>query len=105
MKLFFFFLHEECDLLPIRLFLIGPLILSVSYVISNNLFVAFGYKRYMFYSILVTTSVYVICLLLAFLTGNMNTIMTFITISLVSYSSELIYRVWKMRFIINKEII
>lgn len=100
-----FFLHEECDLLPIRLFLIGPLILSVSYVISNNLFMAFGYNRYMFYSILVTTSVYVICLLLAFLTGNMNTIMTFITISLVSYSSELIYRVWKMRFIINKEII
>ena len=104
-EIILFFLHEECDLLPIRLFLIGPLILSVSYVISNNLFMAFGYNRYMFYSILVTTSVYVICLLLAFLTGNMNTIMTFITISLVSYSSELIYRVWKMRFIINKEII
>ena len=104
-EIILFFLHEECGLLPIRLFLIGPLILSVSYVISNNLFVAFGYNRYMFYSILVTTSVYVICLLLAFLTGNMNTIMTFNTISLVSYSSELIYRVWKMRFIINKEII
>lgn len=39
-----FFLHKECDLLPLRLFLLGPLFLCVSYVISNNMFVAFGYN-------------------------------------------------------------
>lgn len=88
----FFFLHEYISLLPLRLFLFGPLLLSISYVISNNLFVAFGYNKYMFYSIVVTTAAYAACLFIALFTGNLNSILTFICIALISYSVELIYR-------------
>ena len=98
-----FFLHEHCDLIPLRLFLIGPIILSVSYVISNNMFVAFGYNKYMFKSILVTTIVYIFCLVLLFLTHHMNTIMAFICIALISYAAELIYRLIKAQQIIKIE--
>lgn len=98
-----FFLHEHCDLIPLRLFLIGPIILSVSYVISNNMFVAFGYNKYMFKSILVTTIVYIFCLVVLFLTHHMNTIMAFICIALISYAAELIYRLIKAQQIIKIE--
>lgn len=98
-----FFLHEHCDLIPLRLFLMGPLILSVSYVISNNMFVAFGYNKYMFKSILVTTIVYIFCLVVLFLTHHMNTIMAFICIALISYAAELIYRLIKALQIIKIE--
>ncbi|MDC2165198.1 flippase, partial [Bacteroides thetaiotaomicron] len=102
-KIVIFFLHEECDLFPLRLFLVGPLVLSVSYVISNNLFVAFGYNKYMFISILVTTFVYVLCLITVFITGHMNTVMSFISIALISYSAELVYRLLMAKKIISKE--
>lgn len=90
-----FFLHEECDLWPLRLFLLGPLFLSVSYVISNNLFIAFGYNKYMFTSILVTTSVYLVSLVVCYALGSLNTIMSLIGIALISYCAELIYRTAK----------
>lgn len=98
-----FFLHEECSLLPLRLFLVGPVILSISYVISNNMFVAFGYNKYMFNSIILTTSIYVISLCMCFALGYMNSIMSFIAIALISYSVELIYRLTKAKQIINIE--
>ena len=98
-----FFIHEECELLPLRLFLIGPLILSISYILSNNMFVAFGYNRYVFYSMIITTSTYVICLFLAFIFTEMNTIMTFICISLISYVAELFYRLLKAKHIYTLE--
>lgn len=96
----YFFLNERIELLSLRLFLFGPLLLSVSYVISNNLFVAFGYNRYMFYSILVTTIVYFICLLAALLLGCLNSILTFICIALISYTVELLYRLFAARKIL-----
>lgn len=99
----FFFLHEEINLLPLRLFLFGPLLLSVSYVISNNLFVAFGYNKYMFYSIVVTTIAYAGCLLIALFMGCLNSIMTFICIALISYTVELIYRLYMAHQIFNIE--
>lgn len=99
----YFFLNERIDLLPLRLFLFGPLLLSVSYVISNNLFVAFGYNKYMFYSIIVTTSVYFLCLLAALLLGSLNSILTFICVALISYTAELLYRLFVARHIFKIE--
>lgn len=91
-KIVIFFLHEDCDLCPLRLFLLGPLFLSVSYAISNNLFVAFGYNRYVFTSILVTTSVYIVSILVCYIFGTLNTVMSFVGIALIAYCGELIYR-------------
>ena len=99
----FFFLHEYISLLPLRLFLFGPLLLSISYVISNNLFVAFGYNKYMFYSIVVTTAAYAVCLFIALFTDNLNSILTFICIALISYSVELVYRLFMAKHIFNLE--
>ncbi len=99
----FFFLHENIDLLPLRLFLLGPILLSVSYVISNNLFVAFGYNKYMFYSIIVTTIAYFICLIITLLAGCLNSILAFICIALISYTVELIYRLFVARKIYKIE--
>lgn len=90
-----FFLHKECDLSPIRVFTLCPVILSASCVISNNLFVALGYNKYMLYSIIITTSVYVILTLVGFLTNNLNTIMAFVVIALLSIVVEFIYRSYK----------
>jgi len=99
-----FFLHDECELLPLRLFLIGPLLLSISYVISNNLFVAFGYNKYMFTSIVVTTIIYLISLTVYYTIGELNSVMSFICIALISYTAELVYRIFKAKkiFMIEK---
>ena len=67
------------------------------------MFVAFGYNKYMFKSILVTTIVYIFCLVVLFLTHHMNTIMAFICIALISYAAELIYRLIKALQIIKIE--
>lgn len=53
-----FFIDEEIDLLPIRLYLLAPVIVGVSSFISSNLMVALGYTKYVLYSIIVTTAVY-----------------------------------------------
>ena len=57
----------------------------------------------MFISILVTTFVYVLCLITVFITGHMNTVMSFISIALISYSAELVYRLLMAKKIISKE--
>lgn len=99
----YFFIHEHTNLLPLRLFLLGPIVLSVSYVLSNNLFVAFGYNRYMFYSILATTVIYFISLAIALFYGCLNNIMSFVCIALISYVAELIYRLYLSRNIYKNE--
>ena len=45
------FLHSEIDLLPLRMFSIVPIFLSVSIVIGNNFFIGFGYNKYVLYSL------------------------------------------------------
>lgn len=92
-----FFLNEQIDLFPIRLFLFAPLILSVSYVISNNFFVAFGYNKYLFYSIVFTTIVYVMLLISCYFFNFLNNVTIFVMISIVSFSVELIYRLFLVR--------
>lgn len=95
------FLGERIDMIPLRLFLLAPLFLSVSVVIYNNMFVAFGYNKYAFYSIIITTAIYIISLLIFWIIGALDNVYSFIIISLVSYFSELVYRIIKARSIVS----
>ena len=98
----FFFLHENVDLLPIRLFSLAPIFLSVSSIISSNVFVAWGYNKYVLYSILITTGVYVITLLSLFLLNNLTSVYSFVVLALVSYLTEFIYRISKLPKVFNE---
>ncbi len=97
-----FFLHtSDIDLWPIRLISFFPVIHSVSFMISQNYFVAFGYNKYVLYSILVTTSAYLTILGLLMLTNNIGSIYSFVFLAMASYLVELFYRVF---VIIKKEL-
>lgn len=89
------FIHKQIDLFPLRLFLVAPLLVSISSVISSNLFIAFGYNKYVLFSIIITTIVYVISFVCLFLGGRLNTIYAFVALALISYFTEFVYRVLK----------
>lgn len=93
----FFFLHEYVDLLPIRLLSIAPIFLSVSSIISSNVFVAWGYNKYVFYSILITTAGYLFTLLILILSNTISSIYSFAFLAVLSYLIEFIYRLLKLR--------
>ena len=97
-----FFLNEEVDLLPLRLFTMAPMLLSVSVLIAFNVFVAFGYNRYVLNSILITTGFYLVLLICCYMTHHMNSLMAFVMISIVAYLVEFIYRVLKFKKIANQ---
>lgn len=98
-----FFIHKKIDLLPLRAFLIAPLLVSVSSVISSNLFIAFGYNKYVLYSIIVTTVAYILMFLFLLLSGRLNSIYAFVALALLSYFTEFLYRLLKAKQIIKKE--
>lgn len=97
-----FFLHEKCDIFPLRLFMLAPIILSISYVIANNFLVAFGYNKYIFFSIVITTSVYLVSLFLLFIFGHLDNILSFICIALISIITEFLYRLIVSNRLIKK---
>lgn len=90
-----FFLHRnDVDLLPIRIISLFPVFLSVSIMISQNYFVAFGHNKYVLYSILITTLSYVIFLIGMLLTHRLNSIYSFVFLALIGYITELSYRLY-----------
>lgn len=91
------FINETADLLPIRLFLLAPLMLSISSMLSTNLFIAFGYNKYVLYSIIITTIVYIISLCYILLRGYQSNLYSFIILALVSYLTEFVYRLFIAR--------
>ena len=91
----YFFLHKSIDLLPIRLFTLIPVFLSPSIMLANNFFIGFGYNKYLFYSIIITTSVYLISLIFIWLIGYINNLYSFIFLEIISYLAEFIYRMYK----------
>lgn len=95
-----FFLNEDIDLLPIRLFTLAPILLSISVLIAFNVFVAFGYNRYVLNSIIITTSCYVFLLVSCAFTHHLNTLLTFVMISVISYFVEFVYRLVKYKKIV-----
>ena len=87
------FLKEEIDLLPIRIYSLAPIFLGVSIFISSNLFIAFGYNKYLLYSIFFTTGVYLFLLVFMYCNGRLTSVASFVIITLMSYLGELIYRI------------
>lgn len=98
-----FFLKEHIDILPIRLLLLAPIILSVSVTIYYNVFIALGYNRYVLYSIIVTTLVYVLLLLIVWAGGFLSSLYSYIIIALIAFLVEMIYRLVKFRKIAINE--
>lgn len=96
-----FLIGKDVPLLPIRLYLLSPLFLGLGSYIGHCLIVARGYNKFMLYSILVTTSVYIISLVVLFLTHHLNTIMAFIGLTVISYLAELLYRIYIGRRILK----
>lgn len=98
-----FFLHEQIDLLPLRLLSVVPLFLGASVVLANNFMIGFGYNQYVFYSILITTFAYLISLFMIWITGCMNSLYGFIFIALVAYIVEFLYRLYVFRMLSLKK--
>lgn len=98
-----FFIKQEIDLMPLRIFLIAPILLSLSSYIATNNIIAFGYNKYILYSIIITTLAYVISTFLFFGFNLLNNITAFITIAVFAYFSELVYRLYVSNKIIKNE--
>lgn len=98
-----FFLHQQVDLLPIRVLSLAPVILSISGVLSTSFMVAFGYNKYLFYSIIVTTIVYIACIAYVYLAKTSPGLYTFVFIALISYLTELLYRLFATRRILKQK--
>lgn len=89
----FFTGTSNIDILPIRLLSLAPIMLSVSVPIASNVCIALGYNKYVFYSIIVTTIVYLACLSAYLFSGQLNSIYSFVYLALISYLTELLYRI------------
>lgn len=96
-----FFLHEEIALWPVRLFTLAPVILSVSAMISNNAFIAWGYNKYVLYSIIITTLVYIVTLVIIYFSGLIDRLYSFVLIAIISFLAELLYRLFALRKVIK----
>ena len=83
---------NKIDLLPIRLYSLVPLIVGISGYIASNLMIALGYNKYILYSILVTTTIYLFLLGGMYWGGRMNSVISFVWLTFLSYLGELIYR-------------
>ena len=83
---------QEIDLLPVRLYLVCPIFLSISTCISRLFLVARGYNKIILYSIIVTIAVYLVALAAFYAAGRLNDVSVFVMITLISYAAELVYR-------------
>lgn len=98
-----FFLHKEIDLLPLRLFTLAPLFSTVGAFIIQNLCIAYGYNRYVLYSIIVTTSAYLVLLTVFYFTHFLSNLYAFVLLALISYFIEFLYRVIIYRKVVKME--
>lgn len=93
--------NVEVELNSIRLYLLAPLFLSVSSFISTNFLIARGYNLYIFKSIVTTTMFYLLFIAILYFTGNLNSIISFVCVTVGSYFVELLYRVMVVKKIIR----
>lgn len=97
------FIQEQIDLLPLRLFSLAPIFLSVSSFMASNILVAWGYNKYVLYSIVITTATYVLALIVMLLTHQMGSIYAFVHLALISYFAEFVYRMIIGNRVMTKE--
>lgn len=98
-----FLVGKKVELFPIRVFLLSPIFLGMGSYIGQNLIMARGYNKYMFYSILITTCIYVIILVSLYFSHHLNTVMAFVVLTVISYLVEMIYRIIVAQRIIKKK--
>lgn len=98
-----FFIHKQIDLLPLRLFTLAPIFLSISSFVASNVLVAWGYNKYVLYSIIITTATYILALVVMFFTHQMNSVYAFVVLALISYFAEFIYRMFVGNRVMNNE--
>ena len=89
-----FMLGNLIEITNLRIFLLAPIFLGISSFLGSNVLVAFGKNNYMFYSILITTTVYILLCGLAYYFDQLNSLLVFILISIITYFSELIFRLY-----------
>ncbi|MFC0264080.1 oligosaccharide flippase family protein [Fontibacter flavus] len=87
-------LGTEIDLMGLRIFLFAPIFLGLSSFVGSNVLIAFGKNKYMFYSIIFTTVVYLSLTGFAYLFNMLDSLMVFILITVTTYFAELIYRLY-----------
>lgn len=89
-----FFIHQEIDYLPLRLFTIAPLFASTGQYIISNMCIAYGYNKFALYSILFTTLGYILTLTIFYFTHFLSSIYAFVLLAVISYFVEFVYRVY-----------
>lgn len=100
-----FFIHKQVDLWPLRLFTVAPFFSTIGAYIVQNLCIAYGYNKYVLYSILITTCAYIIILVIFYFTNFLGNLYAFVLLTVISYFVEFVYRVWAYKAIIKKEVI
>ena len=98
-----FFLNRQIDLVPLRIFTLAPIFLTVSSYLYTNVFLAYGYNAYALKSILVTTMGYLMLLFVIFITKNTQHLISYTILAVASYFIEFVYRIYLSRRIVKKE--
>ena len=70
---------------------------------ASNILVAWGYNKYVLYSIVITTATYVLALIVMLLTHQMGSIYAFAHLALISYFAEFVYRMIIGNRVMTKE--
>lgn len=98
-----FMLRSTVDLLPLRIYSICPIFLTISSYIFSNCYVAFGHNKYALYSIIVTTVGYLVVLAIMLFTHHLDTILSFVILTTISYLIELVYRLITCANLLNNK--
>lgn len=87
-----FFIAEVIDLKAVRLYTLVPIILGISSFISINVFYTFGKDKLILKSTYITTIGYLLCLAIAYFSGLLTDVFSFVAITVTSFLIEALYR-------------
>lgn len=88
------FIHEDIDLLPLKIYLLVPIFTGLSFYIPSGVFVVFGKNEYVLYSTIFSTVSYAMLLIIMWLNGWLNSVMNFIILTVSSYFVETGFRLF-----------
>ena len=98
-----FFIHEDIDLIPLRVYLLVPIFTGLSFYIPSGVFVVFGRNKYVLYSTIFSTISYIILLFVMWISGCLNSIMNFIILTVISYFVEMLFRLFLSQRIFKEQ--
>lgn len=97
------FIGPNVDLLPLRVFLLAPIFLGIGSYIASSYIIARGHVKYMLYSIIVTTTIYLFALGALFFNGSLNSVLSFVGLTVFAYMIEMMYRIIILIKLIKKD--